>query len=196
MVMTLLTAAMEQGLRRYLALDPQTLEQLGEFAGKVIEIDFINWNKKLYLFPEQQGLRLQNYYEGSVDVCVKGTPLTLMRVGLISSEQLSALGKDIEITGDVTLIQKFMQIFQQMQIDWEEILSLVAGDTVAHQLGNVYRGIKQWGKQTMSNLTNQLVEYLQEAHYLPPQEEVEDFFAQIQTLQNDVARLEARIKEI
>lgn len=195
--MTLLTAVVERGLRHYLALDPQTLEQLAEFTDKVIAIEFTGWNKKLYLFPEgQQGLRLQNYYEGSVDAGIKGSPVTLMRVGLIGSERLNGLA-DIEMTGDVILIQRFMQVFQQMQIDWEELLSFVAGDIVAHQMGTVWRGFKQWAGGSLSNLTHQLTEYLQEeARYLPPEEEVEDFFAQIQKVQNDVARLELRMKAL
>ncbi len=193
-MMTFLTMAIEHFLQRYLRLDPQSQDRLRQLDGKIIKLELVDWELAFYLFPGPQGLALQNYYEGEVDTTIAAPPLTLLRAVASNPAETILLGKELRITGDVGLAQKLVQVFQQFEIEWEELLSQAVGDTLAHEMGKIFRMTRQKGQETIDNLTTQVTEYLQkEAQLFPSPEEVEDFFADIQTLQNDVERISLNI---
>jgi len=193
-ITTALTAALERGIAKFLALDQQTLARLAALSGKVIKIEFSDWNATLYLFPGADGIQLQNYYEGEVDATIKGSPISLLRMSVAREEKTAEIAKEMSITGDVELAQTLNHILQQIEIDWEEVLSRCVGDTLAHQMSKVFQSFKQWKKSTLISIRRNVADYLQEeSRQLPAKQEVEDFFADIAELQHDVARLEARI---
>jgi len=93
--------------------------------------------------------------------------------------------------------QAFKAILDEMDIDWEEQLSRLTGDTIAHQLGNTARraaGVLRHGRRT---LERDLGEYLQEElRVLPTRIETENFSADVSRLGMDTDRLAARIRRL
>ncbi|MCB1155828.1 sterol-binding protein, partial [bacterium] len=88
-------------------------------------------------------------------------------------------------------------ILDDMDIDWEEMLSRYTGDIVAHQLGNLVRGANRWLSRSAGVIEQDLGEYLQEeARSLPPRLEVQDWMNEVDAARSDLDRLEARIKRI
>lgn len=192
----LFTAILEQAICRYLQLDPETLQRLAALSGKVVKVELNGWNIIFYLFPDQDGLRLQNYYEGPVDATIKGAPLTLLRLGFVSTAQAATLANEIDMSGDIELARTISHILQQCQVDWEEPLSRVVGDTVAHQISHTLRKVKRWGKRTFTSMSLNMTEYLQEeARYLPGKQEVEDFFTDNHALNHDVERFAQKLRQ-
>jgi ubiquinone biosynthesis protein UbiJ len=103
----------------------------------------------------------------------------------------------VEIDGDVELGTKLQRIFERLDIDWEEHLSRLTGDIVAHQLGNTVRGFFAWGRRAADHLGHDVADYLQEENEtLPVAWEVEEFIQGVDTLRSDVDRLEARVKRL
>lgn len=85
----------------------------------------------------------------------------------------------------------------RMDVDWEEQLSKAVGDVAAHQLGNLWRGLRGWGRRSADTLVRDGVEYLQqELHALPPRPAVEQFLSAVDTLREDADRLTARIERL
>ncbi|MCK4586952.1 MAG: hypothetical protein KAU29_06400, partial [Gammaproteobacteria bacterium] len=81
--------------------------------------------------------------------------------------------------------------------DWEEHLSHVTGDIVAHKMGNLVRGIFSWSKNTTEILGQDAAEYLQEeSRELPNRREVDGFLKNIDTLRSDVDRMEMRVSRL
>ena len=108
-------------------------------------------------------------------------------------EQQSLLtsGK-VVMTGDVVIAEHLKQIMAKMEMDWEEKLSHLIGDIAAHQVGNIFRSANQWRKSTIESTEQNVTEYLQEEiRLLPPREEIDDFFDDIDLIRNDIDRLEA-----
>ena len=100
----------------------------------------------------------------------------------------------MEISGDVELGQRFKRILDGMEIDWEEHLSTLVGDVLAHQMGNLARTAAGWLKESAATLGADAAEYLQEETRLLPQDfEVDEFLAGVDTLVGDADRLEQRI---
>lgn len=194
---TLVCASLEAAVNRVLRLDPDTLARLTALSGKVIAVELRGLNTALYLVPEKSGLNVFSRFDGEPDTALRGTPLALARMGLEKHAGDSLFAGDVEIIGDTELGQEFREILDGLDIDWEEQLSLVTGDAVAHQIGNAVRSASAWGKKTLETLSRDAAEYLQEeSRDLPNRGEVESFLTDVDELRSDVDRLEARIKRL
>lgn len=194
---TVVCASLEAAVNKVLRLDPDTVEKLATLAGKVIAVELRGLNVALYLIPEKSGLNIFSRFDGEPDTTLRGTPLAMARMGLEKKAGDTLFAGDVEISGDVELGQSFREILDGLDIDWEEQLSLVTGDVVAHQVGNVVRGAVDWGRKTLEILSRDAAEYLQEeSRDLPNPGEVENFLSDVDVLRTDVDRLEARVKRL
>ncbi len=189
-------AGLEQALNAALALDPKTLERLRRLQGRVIAIELQGTGIRLLLQPEQNGLRLMGHYDGIVDTTLRGAPFALLRMSTGRTGEGMFKG-GVEIDGDVELGQQIQRVFEKLDVDWEEHLSRLTGDIIAHQIGNSVRGLLNWGERAAEHLGQDTADYLQEeAEILPLPWEVEEFLEQVDTLRSDVDRLEARVKRL
>lgn len=194
---TVVTAALEGAINQVLALDPDTLEQLRKINGKVIGIELQGLDIALYLIPTDSGLNVFGHFAGEPDTLLRGTPLAMLRMGLAKNAGDSFFTGEVEITGDVELGSQFREILDGLDIDWEEHLSRITGDVVAHKVGSFMRDAAQWGRNTLNTLSRDAAEYLQEeSRDLPNRFEMEEFLSKIDTLRTDVDRIEARINRL
>jgi ubiquinone biosynthesis protein UbiJ len=194
---TLVCASLEAAVNRVLRLDPDTLDRLSTLSGKVIAVELHGLNTALYLVPEKAGLNVFSHFDGAPDTTLRGTPLALARMGLEKHAGDSLFAGDVEIAGDTELGQEFRAILDGLDIDWEEQLSMVMGDAVAHQVGQFVRGAAGWGKKTLETLSRDAAEYLQEeSRELPNSGEAETFLTDVDELRSDVDRIEARVKRL
>jgi len=100
---------------------------------------------------------------------------------------------DVEFYGDLDTGRRFKAFIDYIDIDWEEHLSHVVGDVVAHQVGNISRDALTWGQNVLNTLAQNSAEYLQEeSHHLPVQAEVDRFLIGVDELRARVDRLTAR----
>jgi ubiquinone biosynthesis protein UbiJ len=103
----------------------------------------------------------------------------------------------IRIDGDNRLAQTLGEVFRGLDIDWEEQLSKLLGDTLAHRLMSRARAGGRWAERSGSIARQNLREYLQqEAAVLPSREELTTFLAAVDTLRDDVERLAARVERL
>jgi ubiquinone biosynthesis protein UbiJ len=189
-------AGLEQALNAALALDPKTLERLGRLQGRVIAIELTGTGIRLLMQPEQNGLRLMGHYDGAVDTTLRGAPFALLRMGSGRSGE-GLFSGEVEIDGDVELGQQVQRVFERLDIDWEEHLSRLTGDIIAHQIGNTVRGLFSWGERASDHLAQDTADYLQEeTEVLPLHWEVEEFIEEVDTLRSDADRMEARVKRL
>jgi ubiquinone biosynthesis protein UbiJ len=93
----------ETAINRYLALDPEMLDKMEEFSGKVIKLEIIGLNKTLYMLPDSRGIRVRTEYEGEADTTLRGTPISLFKMGLAANAAKLLLKGEVEISGDTRL---------------------------------------------------------------------------------------------
>lgn len=190
-------SSFQLALNQYLQLDPETPARLAILSGKVIGIEFVQTEIRFYLMVMPESIRVLSEYDGVADACLVGTPLSLARMGIDEQPGDVLFSGDVEIRGDVEVGQKFRQILDSVDIDWEEQLSRLTGDVVAHQLGNTVRSTKGWMEKTLNILGLDLADYLkEESRLLPRREEVESFLNEIDALRSDVDRLEAHVRRL
>jgi ubiquinone biosynthesis protein UbiJ len=130
------------------------------------------------------------------DAAIAGTPFALLTLAGATPEAAIQRG-DVAITGDAQIAQTFRELGMLLRPDMEEELSRLVGDTVAHRVAGVARDLAGWGRRAGKTTLRNVAEYLaHERGDLVPQTEAESFFAGIERLRDQAARLDARIAEL
>ncbi len=192
----LLSAALESALDLYLRQDPEALERCAALQDKVIAVRLAGTDIALHFLPDARGVKVVSHYEGEADTLLTGTPAGFARLALSSREDALFHGA-VEISGDTETGQRFQDILAGVDWDWEEQLSRLTGDLVAHQTGELVRGGQKWLADAGARLQADLSEYLQEeARLLPTRYELDEFLDGVDRLRGDTDRLAARVQRL
>jgi ubiquinone biosynthesis protein UbiJ len=100
-------AGLEKAINGYLKLDPATLEQMATLSGKVIGIELRGLNIEFYLMPGKAGVAVRGTVGATPDTTLRGTPLSLMRLGFTKGQQTLLFSGDVEIFGDTETGRRF-----------------------------------------------------------------------------------------
>ena len=185
---------LESVINRYLALDPEMLDKLGQFNGKVIKLEMTGINKTLYMLPNDSGIQVLTEHQGPADTVLQGSPVSLFKMGLVSNAAELLLKGEIEITGDTRLGHQFKNVFSQMDIDWSEPLADLLGDSLAYQVQQSAGKLARWGKESVKSVSTSFSEYLQEeSRDVVTGTELNIFNEAVDQCRNDVDRLQARV---
>lgn len=190
------TQWLETIVNRYLALDPEGMNNLAALKGKVICIDVLGLNKQYYVFPEDERVVIQPSCDVELDTTIRGLPSALLKLSMLADSAPLMLSGEIEITGDVRTGRAFKKCLSNLDIDWEEHLSKVVGDVPANLAFNAINKISSWTKRAASSLKGDVSEYLQEeSRDVVTGAELDSFNAKVDKLRDDVDRLAAVIKK-
>ena len=188
---------LEEAVNHYLALDDEALTHMESLHGKVIAFEISGFGLRIHFIPGPGKIQLLARIEGEPDCVIKGSAIALAKLSATDDKSEQLFGGDVEITGDTALAHRFGRILAKIDIDWEEHLSRIIGDIPAHQMGRAAHNISDWAKSSQKELEWQIGEYLQEEILATPRpEETTDFIAEIDTLRNDIDRLEARVERL
>ncbi len=139
---------------------------------------------------------LTNEYSDDPDVVVSGSLLSLASLAGRDGDRAIRDGV-VDLTGDTELALQFQNLLRYGRPDLEEELSGIVGDVVAHSIGDIARNIERWGKDARSTLGQNVSEYLQEeSRTVPSRYETVAFRKRVESLRDDVARFEARLKRL
>ena len=189
----LVLATAETTINQALDLDPLTRERVRALDGRVIAIALESPAIELFILPDNAGVMLLGRYEGEPDLRLRGPLSALFHL----ARRQGGIPPGITIEGDAGLATELQAIAAGLDLDWEEQLSRLAGDGIAHQTGRAVRGGAQWLRQTGDTLALNLQEFLkEEAHLLPQPFEVADWVTEVDRLRDDSARLEARLARL
>jgi len=192
-------SAIETAINAWLKLDKETLPRFTKLEGKIIRLHITGLDINLYFFPSSSGIQVQGNYPtkengGEVDATIHGSPMALIRLGTSNNAGETLLKSDVEIEGDMRVAEQFSEILREVDIDWEELLSKLVGDIVAHQAGQVTRSASGWFKESAEAMKLNTGEYLSEESKLTPANaEIQYYMDQVDDTRMDVDRLEARV---
>jgi ubiquinone biosynthesis protein UbiJ len=130
------------------------------------------------------------------DARLAGTPLALLRL-LRGDSQAVVRAGEVRMSGDTEIAAQFEDLLRFARPDVEEALARLLGDPIAHEAGNAVRALGAWSRAARRTLTRSLAEYLQEeSAVLPTRAEIGEFARHMDELGNDVARAEARLRQL
>lgn len=183
-------------MNRQIRLKTPARELFEALQGRVIAVRVRNTALAMYFRFDSHEVALLGELEAEPDVVIVGPLHALARLAARSGENAVRDGS-LELIGDGEVARDFQRLLEYARPDLEEELSGVIGDAAAHGLGNLARGLGRWGRQARDLMQQNLREYLQEeSGALPSRYEVEGFRREVETIRDDVARFEARLKRL
>jgi ubiquinone biosynthesis accessory factor UbiJ len=184
-------------INKLIALDNDSMAALKQYKDKQFNIELENTSTVLSIRIEATGLRITNDCATKADVIVRGTPLELLN-HLMSMKHVDSIQSgSLEISGDISLAQNFQSILRGLDVDWEDQLAVLMGDSMAHKAARVLTGSVNFLKNSHVNMNRNISEYLRyEKPVLINSEKLDEFSHSINRLRDDTARLKARIERI
>lgn len=172
------------------------LELCQELNGSVVAINVRDTGLAAWFEIADNELVISGESHADPDVIITGSFLTLARMA--GAPGVGAIRDgSLELSGDPQTAQRFQQLLALAKPDIEEELSGVIGDVAAHRLGEVARGLGEWGREASETMGANIREYLQEeSGNLPTRIEVERFAKEVNELRDAVDRAEARLKRL
>lgn len=171
-------------------------ELCAQLNHRVMALRVANTTLAIYLTVDGDQVLLATDYCQEPDVVVSGSLLALRRLAGPDGDA-SIRDGEVELQGDAMIAQKFQKLLGYGRPDFEEELSVIVGDVAAHGIGEFVRGVGLWGREARATMQQNIGEYLQEeSRMVPSRDEVDAFRGEVDTLRDDVARFEARLKAL
>lgn len=165
-------------------------ERLAPFAGETVELRAA-FLPALRLSIAEGGLLAPGGTAGppALTILVKGgAPAAALR----GEDHLL---RAVEVTGNAKLAEAVMGLVRHLRWDFEEDLSHVTGDVVAHRVAEGMRGLAAWLPEAAGRLSGSFAAYAtDEAKLLVGRHDLEAFAGEVTQLRDAIARLEARMR--
>ena len=112
-----------------LQLDPSSLEKLAELSGRVVKVELKQSSVYFYLLPDQEGIRIEREVDREPDLLLRGSFSAL--ISFFHKGRFDPEGGSLYFQGDPELGNDLGAFFEHLDLDWEEGLSRLIGDTPA-----------------------------------------------------------------
>src|SRR3990167_7852652 len=196
-MISLALSGLEKAINAYLRMDPESVQRLAKLEKKIIKIEITDWGLYFYVQPTKQGLTLSSEAKDKPNTVISGTLFNLFKTACAKDKNTALFKNSIAISGDTEIGENIRDIMAGIDIDWEEHLSKITGDVMAHQISRGFQRTMAFGKRTAQTIGDNIKEYLQiESTCVPTKKEVEQFISDVTDLQHGVDRAEARLKRL
>lgn len=187
------TTGIEKILNHCLGSDPDYKTYIAPLQGKILKIQIAFPPLSLLLQFSADTIKVLPYYHDTPDCTITGSSFALLQSALNEKAGTWASNK-IHLSGQTDVAQDFSALCHRINIDWEEMLSEIIGDSCAHAAGNILRSTLANGHELSQRWQNNLQEYIKhESKCFAQAEEINNFLDKIDTLRHDVERLNARL---
>ena len=181
-------ALVERSLNHLLRQSPGAAEALVRHAGCSVRFDLTL--TQLDFLIAADGCFSEAVVD-TPDAVVRPTPTLIARLPFFGREAL----RHADYSGDPALLATLDRVFRQLDWDAEADLAPIVGDIAAHRLHALGRGALASLGQMFSALGRNASEYaVEEAELMARGVDVARFNHGVDTLADDVARLDARLR--
>jgi ubiquinone biosynthesis protein UbiJ len=186
---------LEATVNRLLALDPETPARLRPLTGRSVLVELPEAGLSLRADFNAQGLSLSQV--GEEQPAADASVRLPAKAALALARSRGERAQGVEFRGDVAVVHALRRLAGGLEIDWEEQLARLTGDTIAHHVGLAVGGVLSWLGQSRRTFEANAGEYLtEEARQLPPKLEVAAFLDDVDRLRQDSDRLQARLERL
>lgn len=162
--------------------------RLAAFAGKIVRFELVPFTAAFVILDS--GEVADAPAASSPDAGFTLTPGLALRMLGGDSTAWQAAG----VSGDTALGREVLYVAQNLQWDVEEDLSRVFGDVIAHRMVAAANGLRRWQRDTTRNFSESMAAYwTDEQPLVAAKADVDRFVRAVDTLRDDVARLEKRV---
>lgn len=176
-----------RGLNRLLERSPGATEQLRQHAGQIIRFDtgFKQWDIQI---AEDGAFR--EIVTESPDATIPLPPSLLARLPFSGRSAL----RNADVRGDPALLHTLDKVFGDLSWDVEVDLAPLIGESAAHRASTLGREVRRTVQNAAAALQANVSEYIvEEIELMARKVDVNRFNREVDTVVDEVARLEARI---
>ena len=185
-------AALETAINTALRYDPGTRARLDRLAGKVLGVALSAPKMTLFLVIEEDGIEVHSRWSGAVTTELQGSAIAFLQ--LLKSRDATPAKLGVTVRGSSAFLAELQSILRDLDIDWEEPLSKLVGDSPAHQIGLGVRAAAGWLKDALGKAPDAAAEAVSEEWKVtPPQAQFDAFADDVAAFSQGVDRLEARV---
>ncbi len=197
MLMLLVTAALETGLNRLLYQDAIMKSARQRLKGKVLRVELAELDSPVILVFGETQVDVLAAWDSLADCTLKIRAATLP--ALRQRSQLAALIKqgDLEVEGDVQVVQQFAALLDMAELDPAEMLAPYLGDIVAEGLTQQVRAHACGLRRRLSEHRVQLGQAVSEEWRLSPSAlEMAWFIDEVDVMDRAGTILAARLEKL
>src|SRR5687768_11966994 len=188
--------ALEQGLARLVALDPETAAALKPLEGRRIGLALEAPPIALDIRVEDGRLRVGPPTD-EPDLGIRATVAgVLSQLPFLKPPGAPPVGK-VRIAGDADLARRLQQLAQRFDPDWDRPFADLLGPIAGPQAARVFREALAAGAGVARNLARDAAEYVtEETCDVVGRDELEAFHADVDDLRDRVERVAARAARV
>ncbi len=180
-----------QALNRLLAQNSWALPRLQKFAGKTARFNIAPFSFA-YMILEDGQLQSADSATSADAVCIIA-PSLLPRLATRDEHARS----EIRSEGDAALLAEIFFLSQNLQWNVADDLSKFTGDIAAERIVQTAKNTHQQLHDSAVNFAESLSEYwTEERPFITKPPQIKSFTQQVDTLRDDIARLEQRVKRL
>ena len=178
-------------LNHLLTQNSWALPRLARFAGKTARFDIAPFSFAYTV--QNDGLVCSADSATDADAHCVVAPSLLPRLAMQDESALSEISK----AGDDALLTEIFFLSRNLRWDVAEDLSKLTGDIAAERIVQTTHNVTAQLRESTINLSLSVAEYFTEEHpLLAKPKQVSAFVQQVDTLRDDVARLDQRIRHL
>lgn len=178
-------------LNHLLAQNSWALQRLARFSGKKVRFDIAPFSFACTILADGY-LQTADTATGVDALCVI-PPSLLPRLAVHDENAHTGIRSE----GDADLLNEIFFLSRNLRWDAAEDLSIITGDVVAERFVKTMHGARQQVRDAALNLSQSAAEYLtEERPLLAKPQQISSFMLQVDTLRDDLARLEQRINRL
>jgi len=189
----------EQLINGAIASDPHVQKKIAAFAGKAIQINTRMPALEIRVVMEADHIRLtavdSAQYALPVDASINGPTGKLLQQLFDTSTKHALVDEDVELDGDVQLIQDLLTTIKTLDIDWQDYLAPVLGDVLTQQIGQSLDETRAWASDSRKRVQRSMEDYLkEEARLFPHEQQLRNFADNLDELKLRIDRVDARVQ--
>lgn len=182
-------------LNRALSDDAWATQRLSAFSGATVRITLAD--KPIVRYTVEPNGLLAAHEAFGDDEPTLSIDLPPDAASRFMSHGRQGILKAAKIRGNIDLANAVNDVLDNIRPDPEAFLASKIGDIAAHRAMGVFHSLKQGAEQLMGRLKDQFTEHVVEGHsVIVPNDEITHFMTEVDTLRNDVARLQQRIDRL
>lgn len=184
------SSLLERSLNHLLQQTPGAMEAMRQHAGQTVRVDLVI--QQLDFRITDTGAWTETATD-SPDAILRVTPKLLSRLPFFGRDAL----RDAEYSGDAALLRTLDQVLTSLKWDVEADLAPLMGGIAAHRVNSTGQALLDNFRQGLRSLQINSAEYIvEELELIARKIDVRRHAQQVDTLVNDVARLEARLARL
>ena len=177
-----------------IAIENSNLEKqdFSSLNGKKITIILSNTSTIINIKINDENIMLQESNDVEPDLSLEGSP-----IAFINYFNNIDTDNSIKISGAASLAEKFSNVAEKINIDWEQIIANYTTDDIAYYTAKISESLKKNSGGVKESFIRNLKEYIRdETDIIPSKESINSYVRDVDNLRNKIEMLDVKLKRV